>query len=131
MSKQIFSKIAKIGEEVRAAEVIKVELSIKDDFEAAFESAVDAQSEAAGEVSLIRKQIEKVESSLNAARTKYVETNKIGNKFESAAKELGLDISSTPAPNVKTIMLLCDGELQVIDKIIQKLKGIKSELNSL
>jgi hypothetical protein len=131
MSKQIFSKIAKIGEEVRAAEVIKVELSIKDDFEAAFESAVDAQSEAAGEVSLIRKQIEKVESSLNAARTKYVETNKIGNKFESAAKELGLDISSTPAPNVKTIMLLCDGELQVIDKIIQKLKSIKSELNSL
>ena len=113
------------------AEPVKVELSIKDDFEAAFESAVDAQSEAAGEVSLIRKQIEKVESSLNAARTKYVETNKIGNKFESAAKELGLDISSTPAPNVKTIMLLCDGELQVIDKIIQKLKSIKSELNSL
>ena len=68
---------------------------------------------------------------MNSARTKYVETNKIGNKFESAAKELGLDISSTPAPNVKTIMLLCDGELQVIDKIIQKLKSIKSELNSL
>ena len=113
------------------AEPVKIELSIKDDFEAAFESAVDAQSEAAGEVSLIRKQIEKVESSLNSARTKYVETNKIGNKFESAAKELGLDISSTPAPNVKTIMLLCDGELQVIDKIIQKLKSIKSELNSL
>ena len=113
------------------AQPVKIELSIKDDFEAAFESAVDAQSEAAGEVSLIRKQIEKVESSLNSARTKYVETNKIGNKFESAAKELGLDISSTPAPNVKTIMLLCDGELQVIDKIIQKLKSIKSELNSL
>ena len=126
--KQVFSKIAKIGEEVRT---MKVEFSIKDDFESAFESAVDAQSEAAGEVGLIRRQIEKVESSLNAARTKYLETNKIGNKIELAAKELGLDISSIPEPNVKTIMLLCDGELQVIDKIIQKLNNIKSELNSL
>ena len=126
MNKHIFSKIAKIGEEVRAAEVIKVELSIKDDFDSAFKMAVDKEWDAVAAVQVLVKQIPNVETALNAAKAKYVEANATGQKFESAAKELGVDISS----GTKATMNLSDSKPQVIDKLIQKLKSIKNELNT-
>jgi len=126
MSKQIFSKIAKIGEEVRAAEVIKVELSIKDDFDSAYKEALNKEYDAIAVVQSLVKQIPNLESALNAAKAKYIEANATGQKFESAAKELGVDISNT----TKVIMNISDSKPQNMDKLIQKLKNIKTELNT-
>jgi alkyl hydroperoxide reductase subunit AhpF len=121
--KQIFSKIAKIGEEVRT---MKVELSMKDDFDSAFKVAVDKEWDAVNAVQILVKQIPNVERALNDAKAKYVEANATGQKFESAAKELGVDISS----GTQATMNLSGSKPQVIDKLIQKLKNIKSELNT-
>jgi|688.fasta_scaffold648226_2 cysteinyl-tRNA synthetase len=121
--KQIFSKIAKIGEEVRT---MKVELSMKDDFDSAFKVAVDKEWDAVNAVQILVKQIPNVERALNDAKAKYVEANATGQKFESAAKELGVDISS----GTQATMNLSDSKPQVIDKLIQKLKSIKNELNT-
>ena len=126
MSKQIFAKIAKIGEEVRAAEAIKVELSIKDDFDSAYKEALNKEYDAIAVVQSLVKQIPNLESALNAAKAKYVEANATGQKFESAAKELGVDISS----GTKAIMNISDSKPQTMDKLIQKLKNIKTELNT-
>lgn len=126
MSKQIFSKIAKIGEEVRSAEVIKVEFSIKDDFDSAYKEALNKEYDAIAVVQSLVKQIPNLESALNAAKAKYGEANAIGQKFESAAKELGVDISS----GTKAIMNISASKPQTMDKLIQKLKSIKNELNT-
>jgi hypothetical protein len=121
--KQIFSKIAKIGEEVRT---MKVEFSIKDDFDSAFKVAVDKEWESVSAVQILVKQIPNVERALNDAKAKYIEANKTAEKYVSAAKELGVDISS----GTTATMNLSDSKPQVIDKLIQKLKSIKNELNT-
>jgi hypothetical protein len=123
MSKQIFSKIAKIGEEVRT---MKVEFSIKNDFDSAHKAATDSEWESVSAVQILVKQIPNVERALNDAKAKYIEANKTAEKYVSAAKELGVDVSSG---NQALINLLAS-KPQVIDKLIQKLKNIKSELNT-
>jgi|688.fasta_scaffold324931_2 hypothetical protein len=84
MSKQIFSKIAKIGEEVRAAEPMKVEFN--------------ALADLKGYQSTIRSASEKVSGQLNAAITSLVAAQKVAEtalaearKAQAMAKELGVD----------------------------------------
>ncbi len=108
------------------AEPVKVELSMKDDFDSAFKVAVDKEWDTVNAVQILVKQIPNVERALNDAKAKYVEANAIGQKFESAAKELGVDISS----GTQATMNLSGSKPQVIDKLLQKLKNIRNELNT-
>ncbi len=105
---------------------MKVEFSIKDDFDSAFKVAVDKEWESVSAVQILVKQIPNVERALNDAKAKYIEANKTAEKYVSAAKELGVDISS----GTTATMNLSDSKPQVIDKLIQKLKSIKNELNT-
>jgi hypothetical protein len=126
MSKQIFSKIAKIGEEVRAAEVIKVELSIKDDFEKLYEQAVDkeyfAESQVIDAIETAVAGIQKLES----AQTAYIQANALGLKLKAMAAELGVALDAQFTGRFSNTEV----RPKDIDKLIQYLKRTKSELNA-
>jgi hypothetical protein len=126
MSKQIFSKIAKIGEEVRAAEVIKVELSIKDDFEKLYEQAVDkeyfAESQVIDAIETAVAGMQKLES----AQTAYIQANALGLKLKAMAAELGVELDAQFTGRFSNTEV----RPKDIDKLIQYLKRTKSELNA-
>ena len=126
MSKQIFSKIAKIGEEVRAAEVIKVELSIKDDFEKLYEQAVDkeyfAESQVIDAIETAVAGIQKLES----AQIAYIQANALGLKLKAMAAELGVELDGQFTGRFSNTEV----RPKDIDKLIQYLKRTKSELNA-
>lgn len=111
---------------ILASKPVKVELGIKDDFETAFKVAVDKEWDSVSAVQVLVKQIPNVERALNDAKAKYIEANKTAEKYVSAAKELGVDISS----GTQATMNLSGSKPQVIDKLIQKLNNIRNELNT-
>jgi hypothetical protein len=96
MSKQIFSKIAKIGEEVRSAEAIKVDLAITDDVnQAAY--LLDGY---ANDMRLLKKSMQadmrRLEGIQNDGIEMFRSLNSLQNELKSKFKELGLDASQAP-----------------------------------
>ena len=82
MSKQIFSKIAKIGEEVRAAEAIKVEFALIDDIKS---ETIEASKGAIRAIDLVNEARVPAEKSLSQSLALIL---KIQRTIVSA-KELG------------------------------------------
>ena len=101
MSKHIFSKIAKIGEEVRSAQPMKVELALTDNLAAYAKGVSKYKSEGDGLI----KRAELLMSELKETKSALYKWAEVGNstaddvaytlvKFEKACKELGIDPNS-------------------------------------
>jgi hypothetical protein len=101
MSKHIFSKIAKIGEEVRSAQPMKVELALTDNLAAYAKGVSKYKSEGDGLI----KRAERLMSELKETKSALYKWAEVGNsiaddvasdlvKFEKASKELGIDPNS-------------------------------------
>jgi len=96
MSKHIFSKIAKIGEEVRSAETIKVDLAITDDVnQAAY--LLDGY---ANDMRLLKKSMQedmrRLEGIQNDGIEMFRSLSSLQNDLKSKFKEIGLDASQSP-----------------------------------
>ena len=96
MSKHIFSKIAKIGEEIRSAEIVKVDLAITDDVnQTAY--LLDAY---ANDMQILKKSMQQDMRKLEEIQKDGIEMfrslNSLQNQLESKFKELGLDASQSP-----------------------------------
>jgi hypothetical protein len=96
MSKQIFSKIAKIGEEVRSAEAIKVDLAITDDVnQAAY--LLDGY---ANDMRLLKKSMQEDMRRLEGIQGDGIEMfrslSSLQNELKSKFKEIGLDAAQSP-----------------------------------
>jgi hypothetical protein len=124
--KHIFSKIAKIGEEVREAELIDVKLGIKEDFVSLYEQAVDkeylAESQVIDAIETAVAGIQKLE----AAQSAYVKANALGVKAKAMAAELGVELDA----QFNNRFANTEVRPKDIDKLIQYLKRTKSELNA-
>ena len=93
MSKQIFSKIAKIGEEVRKAETLKVELALIDDVKSVINQAESLMQEIDkdGKEFLRLEQI--IQTKGNFLVTKiYDSLESSVSKLDRSSKELGISI---------------------------------------
>jgi hypothetical protein len=84
MSKQIFSKIAKIGEEVRSAQSIKVELNALGDLKGYQSTIQSASDKASGQLDAA---INALRAAQKVAETALAEAR----KAQAMAKELGVD----------------------------------------
>jgi hypothetical protein len=110
MSKQIFSKIAKIGEEVRSAEAIKVDLAITDDVnQAAY--LLDGY---ANDMRLLKKSMQEDMRRLEGIQGDGIEMfrslSSLQNELKSKFKEIGLDAAQSPQFNAaeKALTLWAD-----------------------
>ena len=93
MSKQIFSKIAKIGEEVRKAKTLKVELALIDDVKSVINQAESLMQEIDkdGKEFLRLEQI--IQTKGNFLVTKiYDSLESSVSKLDRSSKELGISI---------------------------------------
>ena len=86
MSKHIFSKIAKIGEEVRSGQSIKVELSMIQDADALYSKITQG---AKAQVSVLLK----VEQELKSLEAVAKQLQQMERKLESMEKDLGIDLN--------------------------------------
>jgi DUF1680 family protein len=111
---------------ILASKPVKVQLGIKDDFNAAYEAAVDKDYIAEGQViDAIETAVAGIQN-LEAAQISYIRANGIGKKVEAAAAELGVDMDA----QFKNKLATTEFRLKDIEKLIQYLKKAKSEINA-
>jgi len=93
MSKQIFSKIAKIGEEVREAESMKVEFALIDDVKSAINQAESLMQEIDKDGKEFLRLEEIIQTKGNLLVTKIYDSldSSVG-KLDRSSKELGISI---------------------------------------
>ncbi len=113
MSKHIFSKIAKIGEEVRSAEPVKVEFSAISDLESAtaetqaiaaeysnlFSQARDFKKIAQGLVGDYNRISGLASQNLKASQATLQKITKSQREVAAQAKELNINVKQIPAYN--------------------------------
>ena len=107
MSKHIFSKIAKISEEVRAAKLVQVDFSVQDDINNLDKKIANIQAEATKTINLVNKKIDEynalateINSAANLASKINGELFKAGSEasqylrtVQAKLKDLGIDDS--------------------------------------
>jgi hypothetical protein len=110
MSKQIFSKIAKIGEEIRT---IKVEFAIVDDLETAVKEVIslssdfdvinkevrDFKSDAAGFVGRYNRIADRGAQTLKGMQATLSRITQAQRELTQQSKELGINVKQIPAYN--------------------------------
>ena len=89
MSKQIFSKIAKIGEEVRAANLVQVDFSVQDDINNLDKKIANIQAEATKTINLVNKKIDEY----NALAAEISNTANLASKINSELFKAGSEAS--------------------------------------
>jgi hypothetical protein len=136
--KQVFAKIAKIGEEVRATEPMKVEFSkinlpnalvaLKNGIEYSIQNnknSINTISEMSYALGLYKKYVESNESLLRGNDDLLKRIQSTIQDAESAAKDLG--VAPTAVPDYNEVVRLFN-EMKQADKQLQdshlKLKGI-------
>jgi hypothetical protein len=99
MSKHIFSKIAKIGEEIRSAEPMKVEFALVDDIRS---RAAAMQKDLSNLQSIVREALDAKKRAISLmsslSDTVSAQQREI-NKASQSMKELGIDDSILQAQN--------------------------------
>jgi mevalonate kinase len=110
MSKHIFSKIAKIGEEVRQAETVKVELALIDDVKSVINQAESLMQEIDKDGKEFLKLEQVIQSKGNLLVTKiYDSLDSSVSKLDRSSKELGISIP----------------EIAKIQKVLNDIRGIR------
>jgi uncharacterized protein YoxC len=146
MSKHIFSKIAKVGEEVRAAKTIKVEFAVIDDLKksyTALEKSVDyidgAHQKSLQKINMVladSKQkiataIDDFEIALLKLQELAAPVKSQSNNFVKAAKELGMNPDDSPIykeasrvmQDYDSSVSYYNGELSKLNAVYTSLKG--------
>jgi len=110
LMKQVFAKIAKIGEEVRQAESVKVELALVDDVKSVINQAESLMQEIDkdGKEFLRLEQVIGTKGNLLTTRI-YDFLDSSVNKLERSSKELGVSIP----------------EISKIQKVLNDIRGIR------
>jgi mevalonate kinase len=110
MSKQIFAKIAKIGEEVRQAKAVKVELALIDDVKSVINQAESLMQEIDkdGKEFLRLEQIIQTKGNLLVTKI-YDSLDSSVNKLDRSSKELGISIP----------------EISKIQNVLNDIRGIR------
>ena len=98
MSKQIFSKIAKIGEEVRSAQPIKVEFALMDDLDKLSNNVKQIASDHRNDVVKLKDAIQKLAASYSSTFYKGKTQQSIDlltaiKNAEKMANDLGVNIN--------------------------------------
>ena len=96
MSKQIFSKIAKIGEEVRESEAIKVELALVNDIVDASNNLIDVANEALGLKKSMKTDMRRLEGYQSDGVELFRSLQKMQQELVIKLKELDLQPSGSP-----------------------------------
>lgn len=89
MSKHIFSKIAKIGEEVRSAKLVQVDFSVQDDIDNLDKKIANIQAEATKTINLVNKKIDEY----NALAAELSNTANLASKINSELFKAGSEAS--------------------------------------
>lgn len=110
MSKHIFSKIAKIGEEVRHVETLKVDLALIDDVKSVINQAESLMQEIDNDGKEFLRLEQVINTKGNLLVTKiYDSLDSSVNKLERSSKELGISIP----------------EILKIQKVLNDIRGIR------
>ena len=138
MSKHIFSKIAKIGEEVRSAEVIKVEFanaainSLIAGLKAQLQNLQQAKSASTKDFSdyenLKRKVVEQVkvnDSTFNNALDLGGEAAQVMSKLEDQLKDLGMNVSDFKEyGEIEKFRRELLDEAKAVERLTKNIKGL-------
>jgi hypothetical protein len=96
MSKQIFSKIAKIGEEVRAQEPMKVELALVDDLRESSNFLEAYVADLKAMKKSIQMDMRRIKSIEADGADAYKATYKMWLNLEEVSKQLGVSANTIP-----------------------------------
>lgn len=123
MSKHIFSKIAKIGEEVRSAEAIKVELNALQDLKQANVDLLSVMNKAKSivaelkKLSAIKDEADKILVDLTAEEKSAI---KIGYEYKSQLENFGITTDTHVMPPAYEAFWKVANEAQDVKSELQK-----------
>jgi hypothetical protein len=121
MSKQIFSKIAKIGEEVRAAEAIKVEFALMDDLDKLSNNVKQIAFDHRSDVMQFQEAVQKLKTSYKGKVQQSVDLLTAIRNAEKMASDLGVDINLS---KYKTILDDYYKVTQDLDELLNRVKTL-------
>jgi cytochrome c551/c552 len=121
MSKQIFSKIAKIGEEVRAAQPMKVEFALIDDLDKLSNNVKQIASDHRNDVVQFQEAVQKLAASYKGKTQQSVDLLTAIRNAEKMATDLGVDINLS---KYKTVLDDYYKAEQVLSDLLAKAKTL-------
>jgi hypothetical protein len=119
--KHIFSKIAKIGEEVRAAEPMKVEFALMDDLDKLSNNVKQITLDHRSIVMQFQDAVQKLKTSYQGKVQQSIDLLTAMQNAEKMARDLGVDVNLS---KYKTILDEYYKATQDLDEILIKVKTL-------
>jgi hypothetical protein len=121
MNKNVIEKMYACSDKVELSEV-SVELALIDDVKAAYKTAIDARKKSFDEMQLLGKKVQETLKTMQGLVKSNEDALPAFEKFETAAKSLGIDVPKDIVDQKKNIQ---DGLKGTLATYIKNLNAIK------